>query len=82
MSDLSATYMGIPLKSPIVVSACSISSYIDRIEMAERAGAGALVIRSLLNNRNLTITWLWEVKATQKPCLTFRRLSTVRPMSI
>ena len=51
MSDLSATYMGIPLKSPIVVSACSISSYIDRIEMAERAGAGALVIRSLFEEQ-------------------------------
>ncbi len=51
MSDLSTTYMGIPLKSPIVVSACSISSKIDRVEMAERVGAGALVIRSLFEEQ-------------------------------
>ena len=51
MSDLSTTYMGIPLKSPIVVSACSISSMMDRVQMAERVGAGALVIRSLFEEQ-------------------------------
>lgn len=51
MSDLSTTYMGIPLKSPIVVSACSISNMIDRVQMAERVGAGALVIRSLFEEQ-------------------------------
>jgi len=51
MSDLSTTYMGIPLKSPIVVSASSISSMIDRVEMAEKVGAGALVIRSLFEEQ-------------------------------
>jgi len=51
MSDLSTTFMGIPLKSPIVVAASSISSMIDRVEMAERVGAGALVIRSLFEEQ-------------------------------
>jgi dihydroorotate dehydrogenase (fumarate) len=51
MSDLSTTYMGIPLKSPIVVAASSISSMIDRVEMAEKVGAGALVIRSLFEEQ-------------------------------
>ena len=51
MSDLSTTFMGIPLKSPIVVAASSISSMIDRVAMAERVGAGALVIRSLFEEQ-------------------------------
>jgi dihydroorotate dehydrogenase (fumarate) len=51
MSDLSTTFMGIPLKSPIVVAASSISSMIDRVQMAERVGAGALVIRSLFEEQ-------------------------------
>ena len=51
MTDLKTTYMGIQLESPVVVAASSISSYTDRIEMAEKAGAGALVIRSLFEEQ-------------------------------
>jgi len=51
MPDLKTTYMGIPLRSPIVVGASSVSSMLDRIKMAEQAGAGALVIRSLFEEQ-------------------------------
>lgn len=51
MADLHTTYLGIQLESPLVVAASSISNYIDRIEMAEKAGAGALVIRSLFEEQ-------------------------------
>lgn len=51
MPDLRTEYMGIELKNPIVVAACSISNMIDRIKLAERAGAGALVIRSLFEEQ-------------------------------
>lgn len=51
MADLRAKYMGVELSSPIVVAASSISSRIERIQMAERAGAGALVIRSLFEEQ-------------------------------
>jgi dihydroorotate dehydrogenase (fumarate) len=51
MTNLKTTFMGIELESPIVVAASSISSYTDRIEMAEKAGAGALVIRSLFEEQ-------------------------------
>jgi dihydroorotate dehydrogenase (fumarate) len=43
--------MGIPLCTPIVVAASTISSYVDRVKMAEQAGAGALVIRSLFEEQ-------------------------------
>jgi dihydroorotate dehydrogenase (fumarate) len=43
--------MGIPLKTPIVVAASSISGMIDRVKMAEAVGAGGLVIRSLFEEQ-------------------------------
>ena len=51
MADLTTSYMGIPLTSPVIVGACSISSRIDRVRLAEQAGAGALVIRSLFEEQ-------------------------------
>jgi dihydroorotate dehydrogenase (fumarate) len=51
MTDLKTSYMGIPLQTPIIVAASSISSYLDRIKAAEGAGAGALVIRSLFEEQ-------------------------------
>lgn len=51
MTDLNTKYMGVPLRTPLVVAACSISSYTDRIVKAEEAGAGALVIRSLFEEQ-------------------------------
>jgi len=51
MSSLKTTYMGIELDTPIIVAASSISSLIDRIKLAEQAGAGLLVIRSLFEEQ-------------------------------
>lgn len=51
MADLSTTYMGVALKNPIIVAACSISSYVDKVKKAEEMGAGALVIRSLFEEQ-------------------------------
>ncbi len=53
MADIKTTYMGIKLETPLLVAASSISSYIDRIKDAEKAGAGALVIRSLFEEQIL-----------------------------
>jgi dihydroorotate dehydrogenase (fumarate) len=53
MPNLKTTYMGIELSSPIVVAASSISSFIDQIKLAEQAGAGLLVIRSLFEEQIL-----------------------------
>jgi dihydroorotate dehydrogenase (fumarate) len=51
MADLKTTYMGIPLNSPLIVAASTLSSLTDRIVLAEQAGAGALVIRSLFEEQ-------------------------------
>jgi dihydroorotate dehydrogenase (fumarate) len=51
MASLQTTYMGIELKTPLVVAASSVSSFLDRIKQAEQAGAGLLVIRSLFEEQ-------------------------------
>ncbi|RPJ26392.1 MAG: dihydroorotate dehydrogenase, partial [Planctomycetaceae bacterium] len=51
MVNLSTTYMGVSLKNPLIVAACSISNYVDKVKKAEEVGAGALVIRSLFEEQ-------------------------------
>ena len=51
MADLRTSYMGIELKNPIVVGACSLSRQIDTIKELEAAGAGGLVLKSLFEEQ-------------------------------
>lgn len=49
--DLQTSYMGMTLKSPIVVSACTLSEDADNIVKMEDAGAGAVVLFSLFEEQ-------------------------------
>jgi dihydroorotate dehydrogenase (fumarate) len=51
MPQLKTTYLGIPISSPIIVGASSLSNMVERIQKIEAAGAGALVIRSLFEEQ-------------------------------
>lgn len=51
MTDLSTTYLGCELKSPIVASASPLSEDIDNIRAMEDAGAGAVVLHSLFEEQ-------------------------------
>ena len=51
MSDLSTTYLGLKLNSPVILGSCSLSKKIDNIIAAEQAGAGAIVIKSLFEEQ-------------------------------
>lgn len=51
MADISTTYMGIELSSPIIVGASTWSNKVDNIKKAEESGAGALVIHSLFQEQ-------------------------------
>lgn len=51
MADISTSFMGINMVSPIVVGACTLSNAIDNIKRAEDAGAGGLVICSLFQEQ-------------------------------
>ena len=49
--DLKTNYMGMTLRSPLVVSASPLSEYIQNIKMMEDAGAGAVVLYSLFEEQ-------------------------------
>jgi dihydroorotate dehydrogenase (fumarate) len=51
MVDLSTTYLGMTLRSPLVASASPLSQEIDNIKRMEEAGAGAVVIYSLFEEQ-------------------------------
>ncbi len=45
--DLSVNYLGLKLKSPIVVGSSGLTFSIDRLKQIEQAGAGAVVLKSI-----------------------------------
>lgn len=49
--NLQTTYMGLKLRSPIVVSACTLSEDVNNIVQMEDAGAGAVVLFSLFEEQ-------------------------------
>ncbi|HTT69788.1 MAG TPA: dihydroorotate dehydrogenase-like protein [Anaeromyxobacteraceae bacterium] len=51
MADLSTTYLGLKLQSPIVLASSSLSNRIENFQVAEQHGAGAVVLRSLFEEQ-------------------------------
>ena len=49
--DLSTTYLGLSLRSPLVPSASPLSEDVDQIKRMEDAGAGAVVLHSLFEEQ-------------------------------
>lgn len=47
MSDLATTFMGLELRNPIVVGASHLTASIRKIRACEKAGAGAVVLKSI-----------------------------------
>ena len=47
MADLSTTYMGLELRNPFIVSSSGLTDSVDKVKKAAKAGAGAVVLRSL-----------------------------------
>jgi dihydroorotate dehydrogenase (fumarate) len=51
MTDISTTYLGLSLRSPLVPSASPLSEDLDKIKRMEDAGAGAVVLFSLFEEQ-------------------------------
>ncbi len=51
MADLQTRYMGLTLKSPIIVGASALTSDMKSLGQIEQAGAGAVVIKSLFEEQ-------------------------------
>jgi len=63
MINLSANYMGLNLKNPIIVSSCSLSHSAEGVKRLADAGAGAVVLKSLFEEQILSDTLKLEVSA-------------------
>lgn len=51
MPDVSTTYMGLPLKNPIIVGASALTANMASIERLEDGGAAAIVTKSLFEEQ-------------------------------
>ena len=49
--DISTTYLGMTLKSPLVASSSPMCEHVDNIRRMEDAGAGAVVLHSLFEEQ-------------------------------
>ena len=49
--DLSTTYLGLKLRSPLVIAACPLSDDLDNLKRMEDAGASAVVLHSLFEEQ-------------------------------
>src|SRR5205823_713930 len=51
MIDLTTTYLGLPLKNPLVASASPLSKKLDTVRGIEQAGAAAVMLYSLFEEQ-------------------------------
>lgn len=51
MSNLSVNYLGLALKSPILAASSGLTAQLDRVAEFERAGVGAIVVKSLFEEQ-------------------------------
>ena len=51
MATIEVKYLGLDLKSPVVVSSCSLTADVDKVKEMQRAGAGAVVMKSLFEEQ-------------------------------
>lgn len=51
MTSLGVTYLGLPLRNPVVVSSSGLTSTVDGVKRLEDAGAGAVVLKSLFQEQ-------------------------------
>lgn len=51
MADLSTTYLGLKLKNPIIVGASNMVTRIENLQRLEKAGAAAIVYKSLFEEQ-------------------------------
>ena len=52
--DLHTNYLGLTLKSPLIVSSSRLTSTIEHLKEAEESGAGAVVLKSLFEEQIIT----------------------------
>ena len=47
MTNLNVKYLGLDLKNPIIAGSCGLTNSIENLKALEKAGAGAVVLKSI-----------------------------------
>jgi dihydroorotate dehydrogenase (fumarate) len=53
MADLSTDFVGLTLRNPLIVSSSGLTDSVEKIQQLEKAGAGAVVLKSLFEEQIL-----------------------------
>ncbi len=53
MNKLSTSYLGLPLKNPLIVGSSSLTNSVEKVRKLENAGAAAVVLKSLFEEQML-----------------------------
>lgn len=51
MTNISVNYMGLTLNSPVIAASSGLTTQLDKIESFEKAGVGAIVVKSLFEEQ-------------------------------
>lgn len=51
MADLSSTYLGLPIKNPLVAASSPLTASLDSLKQLEDAGLGAVVLKSIFEEQ-------------------------------
>ena len=51
MADLETTYLGLKLKSPVIIAASPLTQNVVSLMKCEEAGAGAVVLKSIFEEQ-------------------------------
>ena len=51
MPDFSVSYLGIPMKNPLIVASSKLTAALDQVKQCEDAGAGGVVLKSLFEEQ-------------------------------
>ena len=76
MANIETSYMGLPLKNPLVLGSSGLTSSVNNIIKYEKAGAGAVVLKSLFEEQiNNEVNSLLDMNRTDAAAVRARRLS-------
>ncbi len=76
--ELSTTYLGLPLKNPVMPGASPLVDQLDTVRRLEDAGAGAVVMRSLFEEQ-ITQDQLAEFAHTEHPAESYSEATSYFP---
>ncbi len=51
MSEIKTNYLGLEIDSPVIVGSCGLTNSVENLKMIEKAGAGAVVLKSLFEEQ-------------------------------